>query len=135
MASDGPNGSELSRRTTTLITPNKSAGTTLRKNATTTGCQPRNAPAIIIRSASPKPRASLPSPMLNRKPTVRSIKVPTSMPASPVASPVSQLPPGASQPGSGPQTGQGSKPALSPSSQYDPSDNPTQTSRSGHVLT
>ena len=34
-------------------------------SATLTGCQPMKAPAIIIKSASPRPSASLPSPFVN----------------------------------------------------------------------
>src|SRR6516165_6888944 len=54
-ASDGPNGRELSRYTIACTTAKTRAGKAETKKDRTTGCQPRKAPAIIIRSASPKP--------------------------------------------------------------------------------
>ncbi len=108
-ASPGPNGSVFSWNTTACTIAKPSVTSAPAKKATTTGCQPRNAPTIIIRSASPSPSASRPRPRLNTQRTPRSIQVPTSIPTSPVASPDRWLPSGI-QSGSGPQTGHGYRP-------------------------
>src|SRR5262249_1064761 len=83
---------------------------TLAKKANSIGCQPRKAPAIIIRSASPSPSPSTPRPTVKMKRTARSNTVPASIPSKPLANPVCQLPPLPNHSGKGHQKGHGCSP-------------------------
>ena len=67
-------------------------------------CQPRKAPAIISKSASPRPRASRFIPASNRILIPRPIANPAAAPINPVISPIIGVP-GAAQLGHGPQNG------------------------------
>src|SRR5262249_37697209 len=107
----GPKGNELSPRKISCGTARNSEATAPTRNAITTTCQPKNAPTIIIKSASPRPSASLPKPFSNKNLTARSSNVPPSAPPSPVNRPICQLPAGIHA-GGGPQTGQGYSPGL-----------------------
>src|SRR5439155_16308964 len=72
----------------------------------TATCQPRNAPAIRSRSASPIPSASRPKPVSKSHLIDRTPSDPASAPITPLSSPIFQLPGGANS-GVGPQNGHG----------------------------
>ena len=92
--------------------PRRSASSTFSTSAandptnseSTATCQPRNAPAIINRSASPRPSASRPKPVSNSHLVARTTSDPTSAPTTAFNRPSFQLPGGAKS-NVGPHTG------------------------------